>query len=215
MIATFALILLVGLLVTAFGWRTYAHRKATGDTGWRGISGHRGSVEWLAGVGFVVGLIVGAIAPVAELLGLEPTYDVRSVRYLGLVIAGAGIALTLRAQTAMHDSWRIGVDQAETTTLRTNGIFALVRNPIFSAMTISAIGLSVAVPNIFSLIGTGMLISAIHAQVRRVEEPYLRRTHGTAYKRYEQSVGRFIPRIRPSTEVETRGDEPPLPCHES
>ena len=196
MIAALALSLLVCLLVSAFGWRTYAHRKATGDTGWRGISGHPGSIEWLAGVGLVVGLAVGAIAPVAELLGIDPLYDVRPARYVGLVVAGVGIVLTLRAQTAMHDSWRIGVDQAETTTLRTNGIFAVVRNPIFTAMAITAIGLTIAVPNIFGLIGTGLLISAVHAQVRRVEEPYLRRTHGTAYGSYEQSVGRFIPRMK-------------------
>ena len=196
MIATIALSLLVGLLVWAFGWQTYAHRKATGDTGWRGISGHPGSIEWLAGVGFVVGLVVGGIAPVAELLGLDPMNDVRPARYFGLVVAGVGIALTLRAQSAMHDSWRIGVDQTETTTLRTNGIFAVVRNPIFTAMAITAIGLTIAVPNAFSVVGTGLLIGAVQVQVRRVEEPYLRRTHGPAYRNYERSVGRFIPRIR-------------------
>lgn len=44
-----------------------------------------------------------------------------------------GIAATLYAQIAMGNSWRIGVDPTERTTLVTNGPFALVRNPTFAA----------------------------------------------------------------------------------
>lgn len=35
----------------------------------------------------------------------------------------------------------------------------------------------------------------IGVQVRLVEEPYLRRTHGVAYTDYAARVGRFLPRL--------------------
>jgi len=36
---------------------------------------------------------------------------------------------------------------------------------------------------------------SLELQVRAVEEPYLRRTHGTAYERYVAQVGRFVPAL--------------------
>ena len=41
-----------------FGWRSWEQRRRTGSTGFRGISGRPGSVEWFAGVGFVVAMAV-------------------------------------------------------------------------------------------------------------------------------------------------------------
>ena len=37
-----------------FGWRSWEQRRRTGSTGFHGISGRPGSVEWFAGVGFVL-----------------------------------------------------------------------------------------------------------------------------------------------------------------
>jgi protein-S-isoprenylcysteine O-methyltransferase Ste14 len=39
------------------------------------------------------------------------------------------------------------------------------------------------------------LIAAFELHVRRVEEPYLRRTHGDEYAAYAAQVGRFVPGI--------------------
>jgi hypothetical protein len=47
-------------------------------------------------------------------------------------------ALTVIAQFAMAESWRIGVDPNERTPLVTTGAFAMVRNPIFTAMLVTA-----------------------------------------------------------------------------
>ena len=39
------------------------------------------------------------------------------------------------------------------------------------------------------------VVTAQQIQVRLVEEPYLRRVHGDAYRRYAASTGRFLPWI--------------------
>jgi protein-S-isoprenylcysteine O-methyltransferase Ste14 len=95
----------------------------------------------------------------------------------------------------MGESWRIGVDQDEKTELVTDGAFRVVRNPIFAAMIPAAIGLALMVPTLVALIGAAGLIIAVELQVRAVEEPYLIRTHGPAYRDYAARVGRFFPGI--------------------
>lgn len=185
-------------LGTAFVARSVIQRRRTGSTGFRGISGRPGSAEWLGGVLFAAALILGVAAPLLDLTGaLEPIVAVDTVaaHAAGTVLAIAGIAATLAAQSAMGSSWRIGVDESETTDLVTGGPFALVRNPIFAAMIPTGVGLALLVPNVAALAGVLMLLTALELQTRVVEEPYLLRAHGEAYRRYASRVGRFLPGV--------------------
>lgn len=185
-------------LATAFGLRTVIQVRRTGSTGFHGIGGRPGSPEWLAGVGFALALVVGVAAPVLTLLdAVEPVemLDDRALQVLGGVLAVLGIAATLSAQVAMGNSWRIGVDPGERTELVTTGPFAVVRNPIFSAMLPTSLGLVLLVPNPVAIAGLVMLGVALELQVRVVEEPHLLRVHGETYARYAAEVGRFIPGV--------------------
>jgi protein-S-isoprenylcysteine O-methyltransferase Ste14 len=105
----------------------------------------------------------------------------------------SGIAATLMALRGMGTSWQIGVDQAESTALVTGGLFAHVRNPVFTAMITTGIGLTLLAPNVIALGALVALVLAIEIQVRVVEEPYLLRTHGEAYMVYASRAGRFLP----------------------
>jgi protein-S-isoprenylcysteine O-methyltransferase Ste14 len=185
-------------IVSGFGWRSYRQWRRTGSTGMRGFHGGPGSLEWLAGVGFVVALLLGAVSPMLQLAGvLSPVgaLDHLAVSVLGGVVAVLGIAATLWAQESMGDSWRIGVDASETTELVDGGVFGSVRNPIFGAMLVFGGGVTLMVPNILALFGFGLLLMTIEMQVRVVEEPYLRLTHGRRYGEYAQRVGRFVPGV--------------------
>jgi protein-S-isoprenylcysteine O-methyltransferase Ste14 len=107
----------------------------------------------------------------------------------------AGLAATLRAQVEMGRSWRIGVDAGEKTELVTEGMFAWSRNPIFASMVAVASGTALAVPGPGPVLGAGMLLAGVEAQVRLVEEPYLLRVHGERYRRYAGRTGRFVPLV--------------------
>jgi protein-S-isoprenylcysteine O-methyltransferase Ste14 len=194
-VALAALVLYALGFALAFGVRTLVAVRRTGDWGFRGVSGAPLSLEWCAGVLFVVALLVGVAAPLADLAGMPPLVESRAITAAGLVIALAGIEATFAAQLSMGDSWRIGVDDHERTELVTRGAFRLARNPIFSAMAITAVGLAAMVPNVIAVGGLIALIVAIELQVRGVEEPYLRRVHGATYDRYAAHVGRFLPQI--------------------
>ena len=196
--AELALLLYGVYLVIAFGVRTVLQLRRTGSTGFHGVGGRVGSAEWLAGVGFVVALLLGVAAPVLALLDIvEPidALDTTGLHVAGLVLTLAGIAATFYAQVAMGTSWRIGVDHEERTDLVTSGPFALVRNPIFSAMLPTALGLVLLVPSWVALVGLAGLVVALELQVRVVEEPYLLRAHGEPYRRYAAETGRFLPGV--------------------
>lgn len=194
-LAWWALALFAVYLTLGFVLRSVLQYRATGDTGFRGISGPVGSPRWWAGVLFVLALLTGVLGPIAALLGMQPI-GVLSHRYVqtaAAVAAVVGIVLTVLAQLEMGSAWRIGVREGERTALVTQGWFSVVRNPIFSAMALTGAGLAFMVPNAVSIGGLVLLLVALQLQLRVVEEPYLRVLNGAAYTSYEQSVGRFVP----------------------
>ena len=182
--------------VTAFGWRTWLQWRRTGDTGLR-MHAKPGTTQWWAKLAFVAALVAGVAAPIAGLAGLDAinALDVDGLQVLGTLLAVAGIALTVAAQWQMGASWRIGVDPTERTGLVTGGVFGWVRNPIFTAMLITAVGFALMVGNVVALIGLVALIVALEVQVRAVEEPYLTATHGPDYQSYASRAGRFLPGV--------------------
>ncbi|MFE6910817.1 methyltransferase family protein [Streptomyces erythrochromogenes] len=211
-----ALALFAVWALTAFGVRAAVQRRRTGDAGFRGISGRPGSATWWAGVLFVLALLGGAAAPAAALAGmpaLPGTGDGTALRWTGLAAALAGMAATLVAQNGMGASWRVGVDAAERTQLVTSGLFAYVRNPVFTTMTVTAAGLALMVPNALAALAWLVLVLAVELQVRVVEEPYLARVHGPAYAGYTARAGRFVPGVgRHARAAGTSGAAgPPLP----
>jgi protein-S-isoprenylcysteine O-methyltransferase Ste14 len=180
----------------AFGWRSWVQWRRTGSTGF--IRPRRGApaAELAGAAGFVAALILLVVAPIADLAGLPrlSPLDAPWAAVAGALVGVAGIVLTVGAQLAMGDSWRIGVDETQRTELVTTGVFGRVRNPIFTAMLMATVGLVVLVPNPVSVAALVVLAAALQIQVRLVEEPYLVHTHGAAYDQYRAATGRFLPR---------------------
>lgn len=194
--ALIALALYTIWAILAFGWRTIIQYRRTGDSGLR-LHAKANTPQWWAKIGFIIAIILGFVAPIVAVAGLEniPALDRVALHVAGIVLTIIGIALTVVAQYAMGESWRIGVDDNERTQLVTGGLFAVVRNPIFSAMLVTAVGLALTIPNIISIVALVALIFALELQVRLVEEPYLLRAQGDGYTAYAYRVGRFLPGI--------------------
>jgi protein-S-isoprenylcysteine O-methyltransferase Ste14 len=95
----------------------------------------------------------------------------------------------------MGGSWRVGIDEGAHTALVTTGPYRRVRNPIYTAMFAFTLGLTLVLPNVFSILGTVLVVVVVSVVVRRVEEPYLLREHGDEYARWKRTTGRFLPRL--------------------
>ncbi len=193
--ALLALVLQLAYLIAAFGWRTMVHRRRTGDSGFRWQRHDR--VARVSGALFAAAIVAGTIGVTLAALSVIELWEPLAgpgAFVAGLALFAAGCALTLAAESAMGASWRIGVDPTERTGLVTSGLFGWVRNPIFTGMVTTAVGLTLLAPTVLTAVSVVMLVVAVHVQVRRVEEPYLRDAM-PGWSTYAQHVGRFVPRV--------------------
>jgi protein-S-isoprenylcysteine O-methyltransferase Ste14 len=176
--------------VVAVGFRALLHRRRTHSSPF--VSG--------AGLGWAAALAGNGIAfaagPVVDLLHALPRVAHGPlIAASGVALAGTGLAATVWSQVVMGDAWRIGVDPAERTQLVTGGPFRWVRNPIYSAMVLFAVGLALIVPNLVAMVGILFVFLAADLHVRQVEEPHLTAAFGTDFTAYAGRVGRFVPGI--------------------
>jgi protein-S-isoprenylcysteine O-methyltransferase Ste14 len=193
-----ALILYVVFVALTVGVRVAIQVRRTGSTGFHRFRGEPGSAEWWAGILFLLGVVLAPLAPLLALLGvLEPipALDGSVGHTVGLILTVAGILAVFLAQLAMGDSWRVGVEPEERTELVVSGPFAIVRNPIFALTIPMAIGFALMVPSVLALIALVLVVVSLELLVRAVEEPYLLRVHGAAYRNYAARVGRFLPGV--------------------
>ena len=170
--------------------------RRTGSTGLKGPGGVPGSVEWIAGAGLLVALGLGVAAPIMALNDVvEPidALDGTGAHVAGIVAYALGLALVVFSQQWMGRSWRVGVDESEGTELVLGGPFRFIRNPIFTGLLVMSVGFTLMVPSIVSFASTALLLVSLEMQTRLVEEPYLTRVHGEAYRVWARRVGRFVP----------------------
>src|SRR5262245_2501575 len=120
-------------LFLAFGLRTFAQWRRTGDAGWR-LGRPRSSAEAAARAL----LFSSAALLLASALATSPTHS--PLTPIGVALALLGISVTVVAQWNMGRSWRIGVDPGERTELVRTGLYRQVRNPIYSGMALFAAG---------------------------------------------------------------------------
>jgi protein-S-isoprenylcysteine O-methyltransferase Ste14 len=184
-----------GLL--GIGLRVLIQLRTTGSTGVVLVGGTAGAFEWISGALFVGSLVGGVLAPVLQLNdAIEPFgfLDAVGAQVAWLVLFAAGLLGMIGSQSAMGRSWRIGVPE-ERTELVTGGPFALVRNPIYTAMIAAVVGLGLLTPTALSLASIIGLIAGLELHVRYAEEPQLLRSHGEGYAAYASRVGRFVPGV--------------------
>lgn len=109
----------------------------------------------------------------------------------GLAIIHVALIWIMIAQFQMSNSWRIGIDEENKTQLVTKGIFSISRNPIFFGMIGTVLGLFLILPNALSFFLTLTSYFIIQIQIR-LEEEFLERQHGEAYKNYKSKTRRLI-----------------------
>jgi protein-S-isoprenylcysteine O-methyltransferase Ste14 len=196
------LVLVVVWFALAAGVRPYLIYRRTGQVPVP-VPTRPGTPQWWARVVSSIGILFAFGAPIADLFGwLEPIpqLDHDLVRWLGLAIYVLGVSGTLYAQAAMGVSWLPDIDPGRRTALVTTGPFAVVRNPVLACTAATAAGVALLVPNPFGVLMFVAVLVAHQIQVKLVEEPYLARVHGEAYRRYAARTGRFVPflgRFRP------------------
>ena len=113
------------------------------------------------------------------------------LKYIGCGLLGLSLILVWVAQSQMANSWRIGIDEKNKTELVTNGLFSVSRNPIFLGIMFANVGLFLVIPNAFTLLIVSLSTVSINTQIR-LEEVFLKRSHGKVYQDYLNQVRRWF-----------------------
>jgi protein-S-isoprenylcysteine O-methyltransferase Ste14 len=111
--------------------------------------------------------------------------------YTGLFIVHAALVWIVIAQHHMKQSWRIGIDEKNKTSLVTTGLFSISRNPVFLGMILSTAGIFLILPNAITFFVAATSFIIIQIQIR-LEEEHLQKMHGSDYSDYKQKVKRLI-----------------------
>ena len=183
--------------VIAFVWRSVAVWKQTGVNPY--VLDKTDNAHDFIGVVFRLTFVL-IVAVIIVFAFFSPFYQYaaplvwlehQTVKSIGLVLLIASLVWTAIAQIQMGASWRIGIDKKNLTGLVQKGLFSVSRNPIFFGMRIALVGFFLTLPNAITLLA--LVLGDVLMQIQvRLEEEFLRNTHGENYKEYCENVRRWI-----------------------
>ena len=188
-----ALTLIILFLVFAVALRATMQRFKTGDFGIRASPLDAPLIEILPGTLFILSFASALILIILSTLGhTAPVAKISNyVEWFCFALGLIGIVITVISQQQMGDSWRIGVDQTEATTLKTSGLYARSRNPIYFGILLFWLGLCGTFAHPLLWLCALICWCCIEVIVRKIEEPYLRRLHGDQFDTYLESTNRY------------------------
>lgn len=114
---------------------------------------------------------------------------------LGALVAMAALAMFHLTHKALGRNWSVSLQMRESHSLVTEGIYARIRHPMYSAFWLWAIAQALLLPNwvagFSGLVGFGALY------LLRVgpEEEMMTETFGPEYRAYMERTGRLWPRL--------------------
>jgi len=139
----------------------------------------------LYAVALAVGFLLQWIAP-------RPITPSNAHYWLGGFLLAAGVVIAIRGRRAME---RVGTNVNPTlpsTALVETGPFRFSRNPLYVALTLIYVGLSLLANALWVLLLILPVMVLMHYGVVRREETYLEAKFGDAYRDYRSRVRRYF-----------------------
>lgn len=118
-------------------------------------------------------------------------FDNPHIEFFGVGLLAFGNLIFFWALLSFGASWRIGIDHQTPGELVTSGIFGLSRNPIFVAVDLIMLGVTLVYGNVIFLIALILAVCGIHYQILQ-EEKFLSARYGEKYLSYRQRVQRYL-----------------------
>jgi len=192
-----AILYLLFYCTLLIGFRSYLLYKRTGINPLksRKKSGLEGFIENIFKICFVLIWVVVINFVFIEynykLLIPIPYLETAIIGNLGILLSMLGLTFGFISQLQMGDSWRLGLNESETTQLVNHGMYNYSRNPIYLGYLISNIGFFMMMPNAISLCFLALSYVAIEVKIR-LEEIHLLQKNGIEYQSYLNTVRRWI-----------------------
>jgi protein-S-isoprenylcysteine O-methyltransferase Ste14 len=134
-----------------------------------------------------------------------PLLDAIPAKVGGILLVVLGFAIFIRAIRDLGSSWRLGVDEKRPGRLVTTGIYAISRHPIYLFFNLYFLGTFMVNGTLVFAVFTLLIALNLHVQAL-VEESFLLRIYGAAYRDYCLRTGRYLGRRTPRAAVEPPAD---------
>ncbi len=131
----------------------------------------------------------------------------------GVALLILGYAGTIWCYLILGDSWRIGVNRQERTSLIMTGPYRFVRHPIYVFQIVMLSGATILLPTPFSLL---VVVTHLLCVVTKAadEESYLLSVHGLSYRKYALRTGCLLPRLFPLKTHQVGRDQRKAPAEQ-
>ena len=114
----------------------------------------------------------------------------RGIGAAALVLAGGCIVW---GEVSLGRSFRVALPESRQP-LVTHGIYRFTRNPLALSVDLLALGVLLLAPSWLALASLVLNVIAYESKIR-IEEAYLRESHGDKYVAYCERTGRYLPRL--------------------
>ena len=114
------------------------------------------------------------------------------LEFAGLAVTIAGCAFAVWARLTLGGNWSGQATVKEGHELVTTGPYALARHPIYTGLVTAAVGTSIAVGEVRSILGLVLIVLAFIIKMSQ-EEHLMMQTFPEGYSRYRQRVKALIP----------------------
>jgi len=120
-----------------------------------------------------------------------------ALRWAGLALGVAALALLQWAQWALGRNWSLRVQVLTSHELVVSGPYRWVRHPMYAAGLLASVSVLLLSAN--WLVGGSWLVMCVWQFALRIplEEKLMTEQFGDAYRQYARTTGRLIPRVRP------------------
>jgi protein-S-isoprenylcysteine O-methyltransferase Ste14 len=151
------------------------------------------SNRWVLGVFVVLGIALGFVPAYTDRIGFL-TIDGAAIRWLGVVLFGAGGILRIWPVYVLGDRFSGLVAIQPGHQLVTSGIYGIIRHPSYAGLMINSIGWCLVFRSGAGLILVALFVPALLARIRS-EEALLQSQFGAEFDAYRARTSRLIPGI--------------------
>src|SRR6266852_807173 len=114
---------------------------------------------------------------------------------LGVVFTWSGIRLAIWARYHLAEYWSARITIKQDQQLIRTGPYARLRHPIYSGITLAAIGSAVVIAQWRCVLGVCLVLIGYCIKARK-EETMLTQQFGDAFREHQKQTGFLIPRFR-------------------
>jgi protein-S-isoprenylcysteine O-methyltransferase Ste14 len=143
---------------------------------------------------FLLPLLIPPVAAYGEHQGLLPLPGGAAVRWTGVALAAAGLALRIVAMATLGERFAPIPAVQRHHPVEQRGVYRWIRHPGYLGAWVAALGALLAFANNLAL-PLLILFAALLAARARGEEALLERHLGEAWRAYRARTGAFLPRF--------------------